>query len=169
MAASHKNLKKMVAEGAFREDLYYRLNTISLETTPLRDRPEDIEPLVAYFTEKICKENKFSKNFQRRCLDTFKKHHWKGNVRELRSAVENHLIRSDVSTIRLEDLDPVLFAAVVRENPKTLEEIDKQLDEQKRDLIADVLKRNTTQVGASKQLGISKNRLHYFIDKWGLG
>lgn len=76
-----------------------RLNGVILTTIPLRDRPEDIEPLVAVFTAEICKANKLSSYFQRGCIEILNKHRCKGNVRELRSAVESQLFRAEEDVV----------------------------------------------------------------------
>lgn len=168
IAATHKNLKLMVAEGKFREDLYYRLNSIEITTPPLRDRPDDIEPLVAYFTEEICKENGFTKRFQKRCLEVFKSYHWQNNVRELRGVVERHLISSDKDIINPEDLAANLYVKTVSGSPVTLEQIDEHVELVKRNLVIDIMKSTETKAEASRKLGISQNRLSYFLSKWGL-
>jgi transcriptional regulator with GAF, ATPase, and Fis domain len=168
VAATHKNLEKMVADGTFREDLYYRLSNIVIATTPLRQRPDDIEPLVAAFTDEICKENGFYKRFQKRCLEVFKHSPWKGNVRELRSTVERHLIKSDKELIQESDLDAVLFEKANFETPVTMQEIDQHTEDLKKQMIVKVLKESNTRAEASRKLGVTQNRLHYFLVKWGL-
>lgn len=169
IAASHKDLKKMVEEGKFREDLYYRLNNIIVETSPLRERPEDIEPLVAHFSDEICKENGFTKHFQKRCLDIFKQYNWPGNVRELRAVVESHLIKSYKHVINPEDLSANLFEKANVAAPITLEQIDEHVEDVKKNLVFDVMKSVGSKAEASRKLGISQNRLSYFLEKWGVG
>lgn len=167
VAATHKNLRKMVADGTFREDLYYRLSSVIISTTPLRERPEDIEPLIAYFTAEICKENEFSRFFHRRCLEVLCKYPWKGNVRELRSVVERHLVRSESDAVRLEDLDASLYEDHRPATPVTMKDIDSHVENLKKNLVAEVLK-SVTPAEAARRLGISQNHLSYFMDKWGL-
>lgn len=167
VAATHRDLPKMVAAGTFREDLYYRLNSVILKTTPLRERPEDIEPLVAVFTKEICKANKLSNYFQRRSIEVLHKHRWKGNVRELRSVIESHLIRADCDVILPEHLDASLYEQEQSILPVTMKEIDSHVDSVKKNLVAEVLKVGTT-AEAARRLGISQHHLSYFMDKWGL-
>jgi DNA-binding NtrC family response regulator len=95
IAATNVDLSRLVAEGKFREDLYYRLNVISIPLPPLRDRKEDIPPLAAHFFKKYCEENgrperRFSAEAMRVLLD----HDWPGNVRELENAVERAVVLS---------------------------------------------------------------------------
>ena len=167
IAATHKDLRKMVSEGTFREDLYYRLCSIVISTTPLRERPSDIEPLVAHFTSEICRENGFSRFFHRRCLEVFSKYPWKGNVRELRAVIERHLVRSDADSIRPEDLDASLYEEHTSSALVTMKDIDQHVENVKRDLVAEALKVGTP-AEAARRLGISQNHLSYFMDKWGL-
>lgn len=167
IAATHKDLRKMVANGTFREDLYYRLSSVIISTTPLRERPEDIEPMMAHFTAEICKENGFSRFFHRRCLEVLHKYPWKGNVRELRSVVERHLVRSDADAIRPEDLDAALYEDHQSPMPVTMKEIDSHVENVKKGLVAEVLKVGSP-AEAARRLGISQNHLSYFMDKWGL-
>ncbi|HRK09136.1 MAG TPA: sigma-54 dependent transcriptional regulator [Pseudobdellovibrionaceae bacterium] len=168
VAATHRDLPKLIAEGKFREDLYYRLSSVILETAPLRARPDDIEPLVVHFTREICKENGFDRSFHRRCLEVFREYSWKGNVRELRSVVERHLIGSDSEIVRAEDLEVILYKKSEVEDPRTLEEIDRYLDEKKRKMMADVMKGASSKAEAARRLGIAPNRLHYFTEKYDL-
>jgi DNA-binding NtrC family response regulator len=168
VAATHRDLPKMIAEGKFREDLYYRLSSVILETTPLRDRPEDLEPLVVHFTREICKENGFNRAFHRRCLEVMRDYHWKGNVRELRSVVERHLISSDGDLIRVEDLDARLYQKKETDEPRTLKEIDNYLEGIKRQMVLDAVKSTRTKAEAARKLDIPPNGLHYFISKWGI-
>ena len=167
IAATHRDLPKMIAEGTFREDLLYRLNSVMLETKPLRDRPEDIEPLVAVFTAEICKANKLSSYFQRGSIEVLNKHPWKGNVRELRSAVESHLIRAEDDVILPEHLAASLYGQNQSLSLVTMKEIDSHVETVKKNLVAEVLKVGTT-AEAARRLGISPHHLTYFMDKWGL-
>lgn len=168
VAATHRDLPKLVAEGKFREDLYYRLSSLILETTPLRDRPEDLEPLVVHFTKEICKENGINRTFHCRCLEVLRDYHWKGNVRELRSVVERHLISSDSDMIRVEDLDARLYQKKETNEPKTLKEIDNYLEGIKKRMVFDAVKSAKSKAEAARKLDIPPNGLHYFVVKYGL-
>lgn len=168
VAATHRDLQKMIGEGKFREDLYYRLSSVMLETSPLRERPEDLEPLVVHFTREICKENGFSRSFHRRCIEVMRDYPWKGNVRELRSVIERHLIASDSDLIRVEDLEAVLYQKKVMDEPRTLREIDDHLEGIKKRLVSDVVKGTRTKAEAARKLDIPPNGLHYFVVKYGL-
>ena len=95
IAATNADLKKLVDEGRFREDLYYRLNVINVQLPPLRERKEDIPALVEFFTKKYCEENgKPPYRFSSEALKVLMDYHWPGNVRELENAVERAVVLS---------------------------------------------------------------------------
>jgi DNA-binding NtrC family response regulator len=168
VAATHKDLKKMVSEGTFREDLYYRISSVVLSTTPLRERVVDIEPLVAHFVQEVCRENKIARSFTRNCLEVFSKYSWRGNVRELRSVVESHLVRGEGPVINADQLDSKLSIIDTGARLVTMDEIDSHLDGVKRNLVEKTINESSSRAEASRRLGIPANRLHYFINKWSL-
>ena len=93
LAATNKDLKKMIAEGKFREDLYHRIGVILIEVPSLADRKSDIPKLVAHFADQIAKDQGMSsKQFSDSALKLLTKHSWTGNIRELRNVVERLLI-----------------------------------------------------------------------------
>src|SRR5499426_681330 len=93
IAATNVDLKKLVDEGRFREDLYYRLNVINIQLPPLRERKEDIPALVEFFTKKFCEENgKPPYRFSSEALKVLMDYHWPGNVRELENVVERAVV-----------------------------------------------------------------------------
>jgi DNA-binding NtrC family response regulator len=95
IAATNVDLRKLVEEGRFREDLFYRLNVITIQVPPLRERKEDIPQLVEFFTRKYCEENaKPLYRFSSEALKVLMDHHWPGNVRELENVVERAVVLS---------------------------------------------------------------------------
>jgi two-component system nitrogen regulation response regulator NtrX len=105
LAATNKKLTDEIAEGRFREDLYFRLNVVPIALPPLRERPEDIPPLVQYFAELFCRENGTRcRKFTPQAIEAMSRAPWKGNVRELRNAVERLLIMTQAETIDVADL-----------------------------------------------------------------
>ena len=115
VAATNRVLLEHIASGAFREDLYYRLNVIHLLVPPLRDRPEDIEPLLHYFLEEF--GEKYGVPVPALAPDVVAQllsYEWPGNVRELKNVVERLIVRGRSGTVRLADL-PSTMPAVVRE------------------------------------------------------
>ena len=113
IAASNKNLAELIAQGRFREDLYYRLNVIPVEVPPLRKRKEDIPLLVDYFLTTFSAEyGKRQKTITRDALVTFMAYDWPGNVRELKNMVERLVIMVATDTITPADLLPPLVPAI---------------------------------------------------------
>ncbi|MEZ6056245.1 MAG: sigma 54-interacting transcriptional regulator [Planctomycetaceae bacterium] len=105
IAATHQNLEQLITEGRFREDLYYRLNVISIPLPPLRDRGNDIVELAVHFLRRATERSqKEISHFDERVLDCFLKYHWPGNIRELENAVERAVVLAEKDRITLDDL-----------------------------------------------------------------
>lgn len=110
VAATNRNLQEMVAAGTFRLDLYQRLNVISFQLPPLRDRAGDVVLLANAFVRELCKENnKPPKTLCREALETMRAYFWPGNVRQLRTAVEHGVVMSESDRITLADLPQYLL------------------------------------------------------------
>jgi DNA-binding NtrC family response regulator len=120
IAATNADLKKLVDEGKFREDLYYRLNVINLSLPPLRDRKEDIPFLVEYFFIRYCHENEKFLNSEGRSVLSFEpeamqilmEHSWPGNVRELENVVERAVVLTTVPSVPAHVLPDSLQQAI---------------------------------------------------------
>jgi len=109
IAASNRDVVSLIAQGAFREDLFYRLNVIPIEVPPLRIRKEDVPALVEHFVRVFCAENgKRLKTVSPAALTYFMTYDWPGNVRELRNMVERLVIMVPGETVGAEDLPPPL-------------------------------------------------------------
>jgi two-component system response regulator AtoC len=107
IAATNRDLRKRVEEGSYREDLYYRLNVVSIALPPLRERREDIALLAQHFLDKYVRASgKPIRGFARETLARLSAHHWPGNVRELENAVERAVALSSAELIMPEDLPP---------------------------------------------------------------
>jgi DNA-binding NtrC family response regulator len=119
LAATNADLKKLVDERRFREDLYYRLNVINIALPPLRDRKEDVPPLVEHFFTKYCRENdKFldadrqsTLRFQPEAMQILMDHNWPGNVRELENVVERAVVLAAEESVPVEVLPEHLLLA----------------------------------------------------------
>lgn len=105
IAATNRNLEQLVEEGAFREDLYYRLNVFPIWIPPLRKRVEDIPLLVHHFAVKFNERYGLNKSFSVEAIAELQKKPWKGNVRELQNLVERLIITSDEPVIRVKDVN----------------------------------------------------------------
>ena len=104
IAATNRNLKDMVDHNTFREDLYYRLSVIPIHIPPLRERREDIIPLTIRFLKDVNEKNGLNKTLSPEVLEVLKRAEWRGNVRELRNAIERYVVLSLNQEITLTDL-----------------------------------------------------------------
>jgi len=103
IAATNRNLKEMIDKKQFREDLYYRLNVIPIFIPPLRERREDIEPLVNYIVDRVNTKYNFNKQLEPDLIDLFKSLSWKGNIRELENVIEKLIITTPKNLIAKSD------------------------------------------------------------------
>jgi PAS domain S-box-containing protein len=107
IAATNRDLKKMVEQGTFREDLYYRLNVVPIEIPPLRKREEDILPLIRFYLDKFNRKYQTAKTFTEETLKLLQEYHWPGNIRELANLIERLLVITPSPVIRPEHLQPI--------------------------------------------------------------
>ena len=107
IAATNKDLERMVADHLFREDLYYRLNVISVTIPPIRKRKDDIEPLINYFLNEYNQRYNLSKYFSKSAIEYFKNYDWPGNVREIKNTIERMVISSHHDMLTLEGFNKV--------------------------------------------------------------
>ena len=159
IAATNQDLRKKVEEGSFREDLFYRINTINIHIPPLRERKEDILPLAEFFLRKFSKEmGKDIKGFDREARKALLSYQWPGNVRELINVVERAVVltRKNIITADLLALEPL-------KSPfPTLEELEREHIKRALDLAGGNLTR------ASELLGIHRNTLREKLKKYNL-
>ncbi|MGE0352631.1 MAG: sigma-54-dependent transcriptional regulator [Gemmatimonadales bacterium] len=112
IAATNKHVEEEIAEGRFREDLYYRLNVVPVQVPPLRERREDIPELVRHFAELLARTAGLpAKTFDDGAIRRLQQHHWPGNVRELRNAVERAIILTAGKTVTAADIERLLGGA----------------------------------------------------------
>jgi two-component system nitrogen regulation response regulator NtrX len=118
IAATNKDLEQAIERGEFREDLYFRLNVIPIVVPPLRARPEDIPQLVQHFAKRTSDEHNLKpKRFDARAMEALQRHRWRGNIRELRNAVERLLIMTPADVVRVEDLPAELRGGAAAGQP----------------------------------------------------
>lgn len=128
ISATNRNLEKMVEEGKFREDLYYRINVINIHIPPLRDRKEDIILLFNYFLKEVCYENNMEiPQIDREVIDILTEYHWEGNARELKNVVEYMVFLNKTSLITKNLLPRNIRKSLVEEN-RVKDEIGDTLD-----------------------------------------
>lgn len=172
IAATHQNLEQKIKEKTFREDLFYRLNIISLNIPPLQERKEDIIPLIEYFVEKYSKENNKKKmNLSKEAIDALLKYNYPGNVRELENIIERSVVLSRNNIIVLNDLPNVVKGFKEEKEIKINEEktLIEQVEELEKKLIYDALsKTNGNQSQAGRILGLTERNLRYKMQKYNI-
>lgn len=174
ISATNKDLKKLKDEGKFREDLFYRINVISIYIPPLRERREDIIPLTKYFIQKYNKEfHKDVKNISKEAQDFLLNYNWPGNVRELRNMIERAVLLGEGDTLLLEDL-PVEgygnnFEQFIPINGIRIPPEGISLEKVEEFLVREALRMtNGNQTKAAKLLDISRDALRYRMQKFGI-
>jgi DNA-binding NtrC family response regulator len=175
VAATNRDLKKMVDDGRFREDLYYRLDVIRVHLPPLRERPEDIPGLLAAALAQACTENRRQiRGFTPAALSLLARHSWPGNVRELRNVVEGSVVRCRGELIDLGDLPASLgegLRPALNAAPSPAPQSERSLDvsTHERQLILEALRRsNNSRTEAAKLLGMSRRTLHRRLQELGI-
>ena len=172
IAATNRDLIKNIEAGRFREDLFYRLNVVSIHVPPLRERKEDIPLIAQHFLNIFADRNrKIIKGFTPRAMDRLLKHPWPGNVRELMNAVERGVVLS-----RSEYLDEPELPLIQREAPTTNEPSSKMngtgelpLESVEKETILKVLDMvGGNKSEAARRLGITRRTLHLKLKKYGM-
>ena len=160
IAATNRNLKSMVEQGKFREDLYYRLKVVTISLPPLKYRKEDILPLAEYFLKKYAKDNnKEDMTFSPDVVEFMLNYSWPGNVRELENMIEHGVILAKNNTITLTELPQDIIHPVPVQG-KTIDEITKNHILQ----VLEETKGNITH--AAKMLGIRRTTLYNKLKKY---
>jgi DNA-binding NtrC family response regulator len=164
ISATNSELDRAVADGRFREDLYYRLNAVEIRLPPLRDRREDIPLLAAHFLGRSgARYGRPDLRFSPDAVDALLRHGWPGNVRELRHSVERAVLLADGDEVGVEHLG-------LRQAPEgSLRLESMELDEAERILIRKALSRNRGNVSrAAEELGLSRSALYRRLKRHGL-
>jgi two-component system NtrC family response regulator len=171
IGATHGDLEALVKQGGFREDLYYRLNVVSLTVPSLRERREDIPGLMADFLAVFAQRNgKSITTFSREASEALIQHPYPGNVRELENAVERAVVMSSEDEIRLEDLpESVRTSRLNRSQRIAPGSLPDQLDRMEKEAIIEALEKSDgVQSRAARLLGINERNLRYKLKKYGL-
>ena len=171
IAATNKDLEKAVSKGEFRKDLFFRLDVINVEIPPLRERIEDIVPLMASFIRKFNKKYDLNRTVDQTVINFFEGYHWPGNIRELMNTVENMIVLSQGDVMTIDE---------VPDKIKNRHSGDNELgDNRKLDLkdfvekaekmrIMTALKNNITLREAAEELNIDPSTLTRKIQKYNL-
>ncbi|EJW11762.1 Acetoacetate metabolism regulatory protein AtoC [Rhodovulum sp. PH10] len=181
VAATNRDLEGMVRAGTFRQDLFFRLNVVSLKTIPLRERPEDIRLLAGHFLERFAATNGLViRGFDPAAMDRLLAHPWPGNVRELANAVERAVVMSTTNVILPEDLPENVGHADAAPDlsPDLVPSLDgpdrRPLRERVGEFETQVIRAALAHNGGNRartavQLGISRRALLYKLQEYGLG
>ena len=157
IAATNKNLNTMVAEGSFREDLYYRLNVMNIVMPPLRQRSGDIPLITKHIVEQLCRENDMKiPAIEPEVIKLLQGYHWPGNVRELSNVIECALFSSQNNVISKDLLPPHLMQM----KPDTVSELDKIQDYEKIAIINALQANDSNITHTAKALGMSRTTLN---------
>ncbi|MGB8889087.1 MAG: sigma 54-interacting transcriptional regulator [Candidatus Korobacteraceae bacterium] len=163
LAATNRNLEEAIKDGEFRQDLYYRLNVVSVVVPPLRDRPDDISLLAIYFAAKYAERCKRAlKGISADARTLLLDYSWPGNVRELENAIEHAIVLGAGDEIVPDDLPEALLEVQPVENSSA--RYHDQLNQLKKQMIADAVKQSKgNYTEAAKSLGVHPNYLHRLI------
>lgn len=163
ITATNQSLKQMVSEGRFREDLYYRLNTVAIELPPLRERGEDAELLARIFLDQFSlKYNKAGLQLNQKALQRIREYHWPGNVRELKHAMERAVILCDNMFLGPEDLRIYAGQGYAVDPSYKLEDVEH------RTILTVLEKCRGNHSRAAEMLNISRTTLYAKLKKYGI-
>ncbi len=174
LAATNRHLEDAVAEGRFREDLYYRFNVIRVDLPPLRQRREDIPVMIDFFWERFTgqKSGKVADDAMRRLID----YQWPGNVRELENVIERATVLGHDNEITLDSLPPNLVTGMstsvtpLTDIPETGMDLDAYLGEIEKEILLKALDRTGgVRKSAAVLLGITFRSIRYRLSKYGWG
>jgi len=171
IAATNRDLQQMVYDDQFRDELYYRLNVVSIALPPLRDRPEDIERLVDHFLDELSTAYDRPKPaLDRKLMSFLQSYRWPGNVRQLRNCVESMFVLADSSTLTIDDLPETICTEKPEDTARIEFPESFTLEDVERAVVCQTLDRcrgNRTQ--AANLLGISVRTLQRRLKKWDNG
>jgi len=169
IAATNRDLEKEVAQGRFRQDLFFRLNVVPLVLPPLRERPEDIPILAAHFAAKLAQKYAHpTLELEPALVEVLLDYHWPGNVRELENLIERLVVLSSSSTLGLEFVPEKMLRVLPGTTPGDESTLEGAVEALKRRMIKSALQSEGNKVAAAKKLGISRSYLHRLIKELNL-
>lgn len=172
ISATNRDLETLVREGAFREDLYYRINVFPIRVPSLRERADDILRLLGYFQHRMEKEYGRTIAFSRDALDLMESYDWPGNVREMENLVERLLILDDGKPITATRLRPLLQhrTQIQIEPPAAVAPVAAYSlkDMERRELLAALDRCDWIQYKAAQELGLTARQIGYRVRKYGV-
>ena len=169
VAATSRHLEEMVKQQKFREDLYYRLNVVTIHLPPLRDRPEDIPLLIAHFNKTLCTlQNRLELDLDSELLDFLYKYEWPGNVRQLRNAMESMIVLARGECLTMDDLPRTIESEVIGETTLRISDGGMLRDLQRSAVEKALQEHFGNRTRAAVALGISVRTLQRKLKSWGV-
>lgn len=167
IAATKRDLASNVANGYFRQDLFYRLNVFPIKIPSLRERSNDIDALITYFTQAASKDCGCELRFSPVAEDLLRKYSWPGNVKELENLIERLAIFAEDKYVDINDLTPYI-SQCFDELPDELQTLDSLKEMERRGVVAALERNKWIQSRAARELGITMRQMGYRIRKYGL-
>ncbi len=169
ISATNRDLMSLVSQGKFREDLYYRLNVVPISIPPLRERPEDIIPMIRIFLNQNNKKMKEHKEIDSKAIAILMKYAWPGNVRELQNIIERLMITTRGSTIHPENLPSFILEAAVNTEPVLItmgKSLKEALDDAEKEILIKAVEKHKTTRTIAKALGVSQPTIVRKLQKY---
>jgi DNA-binding NtrC family response regulator len=168
--ATNEDLGKAVAEGRFRQDLFYRINVINIELPTLRDRISDIPLLAEHFLRQVCEDSsKRVSGFTEEAMVALQRYRWPGNVRELQNVIERAVLLGKGTAVGLEDLPTAVIAAAPARIEPAGQSLKRALQDPERQIIVDVLEAHDwNRQATAEALGINRTTLYKKMKRLGL-
>src|SRR5207249_5423245 len=168
-AATHRDLEALVSDGRFRHDLYYRLNVITIRVPPLRERMDDLIPLIAHFLEKHGRRlGRSGCTLSPEAMEALRRHSWPGNARELENALERALVLGHDDVLWVEDLPDtvrprhVAPASVPGGAPRPLSEVERE------HILRTLREMRGNKAAAARLLGLDRKTLYRKLELYGI-
>ena len=172
IAATNRDLREQIAAGQFREDLYYRLNVVSIVIPKLSERRGDIPILVKYFTDKFNKKHNKNKVIAKNVIDLLCRCEWQGNIRELENSIENLIVTSPYNYIDMEDIpDSIAKADMVQHcnvEVKAIAPLPETIEEVERQLLVMAKKKYGTTYEIAEALGVNQSTISRKLHNYGI-
>jgi transcriptional regulator with GAF, ATPase, and Fis domain len=170
ISATNEDLEARIAGGAFREDLFYRINAVPIRIPPLRERTDDISLLAEHFLVKFGRRHgRPERRLSPAVLERLRAHPWKGNVRELEHVIENLVLFSDGGVIGEEDLPRVLRGGTAAPVPPGPDSFARAVEGYERKLLTDAIaEAGGVKAKAARRLGLDANQIKYLCRKYGI-
>ncbi|WP_378210793.1 sigma-54 interaction domain-containing protein [Anoxybacteroides rupiense] len=165
ISATNQDVRKLISQGTFREDLYYRLQVVEIHIPPLAERPEDIEPLLDHFFSFYCKLYRINKSLSPDTKSILKHYHWPGNVRELKNLIESMIVSVPSQSIEPHDLPPHIDERPHTATSLTLKQRVEQFEKR---IIGEAIQKHPSIRKAAEQLGVDHSTLVKKLKKWNM-